>query len=555
MFRDSKGGNQKREFQAGLNPAAHRRKREDDRLELRKANRENRLKRKRQALTDRSRQYDDDTTEGTQSTTNHNSVLQDLPRYVQGCYSDQPAAQFECTQHIRHLLSATNSPPIDAVVSSGVVTRLIQFLRLHQMPPLQFEAAWALTNIASGSAEHTAVIIRHGAVPIFVKLMDSPSNEVKEQAVWALGNIAGDSAECRNLVLRHGAHPKLLNLVRLHLSAPQSMPASLIRNVVWTLCNFCRGSPNVDWKILLDIIRGLGMVLQADDTEILQDALWGIQYAADVDGLDQQKHERFSILHSDGALQRIVKLVGHRSWHVQHPAVRAIGSLLTGTDEQTQTMLDLGVLPQLNGILTASQSSPALRRETCWTISNVTGGSAEQIDAVMMANMFPPLINILRNDQAATAKEALWALSNALSGGSDNVILFLVQQGVLWPLLRFLKMGSAPKIMIMSLESMERILECGQRQSEQQHGMNEMLDLVEECGALDALEELQGEETLDEDVYDKIVTMMATYWEGEDTPGVDEVMPQQPEGSGGMFGFGSCSQRGPGNGNDNAFSF
>merc|ERR550534_1786895 len=140
--------------------------------------------------------------------------LKELPLIVAGIRSDDPRVQYERVTQIRKMLSIERNPPIQQVIESGIIGRLIEFLKRSENPGLQFEASWALTNVASGTTEHTREIINHGAIPIFVELLKSPSDDVREQAVWALGNIAGDSPECRNLVLEAGILEPLLYLCK-----------------------------------------------------------------------------------------------------------------------------------------------------------------------------------------------------------------------------------------------------------------------------------------------------------------------------------------------------
>lgn len=161
-----------------------RRRRNEVTVELRKNKREETLQKRRNVPNDED---EEDEVEKTLSVDYMNELVRNA-----AC-KDDPAVQLQAVQAARKLLSSDKNPPIDLLIASGILPILVQCLECHEHPALQFESAWALTNIASGTSAQTNQVVQAGAVPLFLQLLQSPQQNVCEQAVWALGNIIGKS--------------------------------------------------------------------------------------------------------------------------------------------------------------------------------------------------------------------------------------------------------------------------------------------------------------------------------------------------------------------------
>jgi len=514
----------RKDYKKGIDIEDARRKRDDLSVMIRKQKRQEQFLKKRNMGT-----IGRQNTEVRELDQVTQQKLLNLPDWLQQINSNDSNLQLESTTQFRKLLSIEKNPPIQEVIKAGIVPRLVQFLNFHDNPPLQFEAAWALTNIASGSSEQTTIVIENGAVPIFVQLLKSKEEDVREQAVWALGNIAGDSPRCRDYVLQNGAMTPLLQNLQ------QSSKLSMLRNATWTLSNFCRGKPQPQFDLVSPSLPTLARLIYSTDEEVLTDACWALSYLSD------GSNDKIQSVIEAGVCRRLVELLLHTSFSVQTPALRTIGNIVTGDDLQTQVILNVSALPCLLSLLASPKKG--IKKEACWTISNITAGNKTQIQAVLDANLIPPLIQLLANAEWDIKKEAAWAISNATSGGTPEQIRYLVKQGCIKPLCDLLTCND-PRIIIVAIEAIENILKIGEMDSKSNGGQNIYSDFVEEAEGIEKIEQLQTHQN--NEIYEKAVKILEQYLSGEQ----DDIQNVAPNTQGNQFTFSN-----PMSGNNFNFNF
>uniref|UniRef100_A0A667XZQ3 Importin subunit alpha n=1 Tax=Myripristis murdjan TaxID=586833 RepID=A0A667XZQ3_9TELE len=416
-----------------------------------------------------------------------------LEAIVQNATSDNQGVQLSAVQAARKLLSSDRNPPIDDLIKSGILPILVHCLDRDDNPSLQFEAAWALTNIASGTSEQTQAVVQSNAVPLFLRLLHSPHQNVCEQAVWALGNIIGDGPQCRDYVISLGVVKPLLSFIS------PSIPITFLRNVTWVMVNLCRHKdPPPPMETIQEILPALCVLIHHTDVSILVDTVWALSYLTDAG------NEQIQMVIDSGIVPHLVPLLSHQEVKVQTAALRAVGNIVTGTDEQTQVVLNCDALSHFPSLLThpkekinkvthlVSFSSLSCTNTLCQTVTEcVLSGSDESRGS----------------GDFGTQKEAAWAISNLTISGRKDQVAHLIEKQVIPPFCNLLTVKDAQVVQVV-LDGLSNILKMADDEAET------IANLIEECGGLEKIEQLQNHEN--EDIYKLAYEIIDQFFSSDD---------------------------------------
>lgn len=439
-----------------------------------------------------------------------------LEAIVENANSNNQGIQLSAVQAARKLLSSDRNPPIDDLLKSGILPILVRCLDRDDNPSLQFEAAWALTNIASGTSEQTQAVVQEHAVPRFLRLLKSSHQNVCEQAVWALGNIIGDGPHCRDYVIDLGVVEPLL------LFISRSIPITFLRNVTWVMVNLCRHKdPPPSMETIQQILPALLHLIHYSDVSILVDTVWALSYLTDAG------NEQIQMVIDSGIVPFLVPLLSHKEVKVQTAALRAVGNIVTGTDEQTQVVLNCLALNHFPALLTHPKEK--INKEAVWFLSNITAGNQQQVQAVIDAKLVPMIIHLLDKGDFGTQKEAAWAISNLTISGRKDQVKYLIHERVIPPFCNLLTVKDAQVVQVV-LDGLSNILKMFDDEAEM------ISALIEECGGLTKVEALQSHDN--EDIYKLAYEIIDQFFSSD----IDEDGSLVPEAiPGGTFGFNSTN--------------
>lgn len=276
---------------------------------------------------------------------------------------------------------------------------------------LQHEAAWCITNLATGAHEDTMKVLKASAAYL-ITYLSGQNVQLQDQCAWALGNFSGDSQECRDILRAQGIIVPMVNLLKSPIS-------TVVQSAAFALSNLARGEQGVAEELLQAGIAPLIISLLTpgnSSTDVASEVAWVLSYLT-------SKPVCVPLLVSGGVTNILVESLSLLAQQTEldsqavTPMLRSLGNIVSGPDEY-------GIQAMQSGKLVGAMKSflqsvhRHIKKESLWVLSNLTAGPTEHIDVLVQGGILP-LVMDLMSSTYDIKKEAAICLCNVAHHGPE----------------------------------------------------------------------------------------------------------------------------------------
>ena len=394
-------------------------------------------------------------------------------------------------------LTLLNNPPLQELYDMNIIPDLISILDC-KLPEFQYESLWCLTNISKSFKEVSKIIKEKGGIPKIVNFLESTIEQIKLQTIWLIGNLAISDKKIRRILNKEKALDKLIIILSF------SNKTHIIKQATWALSNFFMFPNYPSFDIAKNCLKVIARVMNIipNDMDFLSDASFIFR------SISNHYKELIKELFELDLIPIIINSLEIYTNDIQSNCLRIIGNIVCGNANQTQKLLELGVLAFLKKIIFSK--CKYIRKEVAWIISNIAAGTQKQIESLIKEDILIILKQALINDEHAIKQEAIWGICNLTSIENPIYMKKILDQGILKIICECLKLNDA-KLLTICLEALGNLLAFGEKYSQNPEGDNPIVYEVEKMGMFDILEKLQLHPS--EIVYEKTLKILEKYFD------------------------------------------
>lgn len=354
-----------------------------------------------------------------------------------------------------------------------------------------------LTNL---SAKNLIGIIREKELETMaIELKGAIRKPHAKNLITAFGNMSSDSEEVRDCILSLEVGDTLIEaitnrVINDHLSI-----------VVWALSNLLRGSIPPYLTYINKFISIIPKIQAIDTENILIELLWGISYIAEKPDLCPRVIKSIDI-------DKIISYLNSTSV-LFSPSLRIIGNFCACSDEYIELFAKAGCI---NIIFQCIVSDPPrnILRECLWILSNIATCGYWAI-SILKHKSLPLIIETLQSVDSEVRLEAFQVFYYAFTYSSCILVYRFVAENieiinVLVDNLRFY----TAEIVVLALNIIDRILESEITNNyENSKEGRAVHDEFVGCGGIDAMEVCKF---IQDDVFYMVLVILKKYFEDDD---------------------------------------